>query len=112
VKSANSIGDKIFSEIAKSDFCIIFLAEHNRNFFTTKYFEYLPLQKPYLFIGPEGKVSKEIEANKMGCSWQSFMGILKMDKLHLTEFGIASEQLENNSLSARVDEIIELTNLK
>ena len=112
VKSANSIGDKIFSEIAKSDFCIIFLAEHNRNFFTTKYFEYLPLQKPYLFIGPEGKVSEEIEANKMGCSWQSFIDRLKQEKLDYTDFGIASEQLENNSLSARVDEIIGLTNLK
>ena len=112
VKSSNSIGDKIFSEIAKSDLCIIFLAEHNRNFFTTKYFEYLPLQKPYLYIGPEGKVIKEIEAKKMGCSWRRFIDLLKKDRLHLTEFGIASEQLENNSLSARVDEILKLTNLK
>ena len=112
VESSDSIGDRIFSEIALADFCIIFLAEHNRNFFTTKYFEYLPLRKPYLYIGPEGKVIKEIEAKKMGCSWQSFMDILIKDKLHLTEFGIASDQLENNSLSARVDKILALTNLK
>jgi len=112
VKSANSIGDKIFSEIANSDLCIIFLAEHNRNFFTTKYFEYLPLRKPYLYIGPEGKVIKEIEVKKLGFKWQNFIDLLKQEKLDFTEFGIASEPLENNSLSARVDEIIELTHLR
>lgn len=112
VESSNSIGEKIFTEIANADLCIIFLANHNRNFFTTKYFEYMPLQKPYLYIGPEGEVIKEIEAKKMGFAWQNFIELLKNGNLKLQEFQISERQLENNSLSARLNEILALTNLK
>jgi hypothetical protein len=72
----------------------------------------MPLQKPYLYIGPEGEVLKEIEAKKIGFTWQNFMKLLQNGNLKLQEFEISELQLENNSLSARINEILALTKLK
>ncbi len=52
-----SIGEKIFEEIASADFILILLAEHNKNYVTSKYYEFLPYNKPYLYVGPQGFVS-------------------------------------------------------
>jgi hypothetical protein len=41
-------------------------ADHNKNQFTTKFFEYLPLRKPFVYLGPEGELSKFIESNRLG----------------------------------------------
>ena len=45
---------------------LILLAEHNKDFKTTKFYEFLPFQKPYLYIGSLGEVSKIISEDKMG----------------------------------------------
>ena len=41
-----SIGKMIFNVISESDFVLILLAEHNKDFKTTKFYEFLPFQKP------------------------------------------------------------------
>ncbi len=60
------VGEKIFNEVIASDFIFIFLSEHNKNYVTSKFFEFLPYKKPYLYIGPEGFVSKKIEQEGLG----------------------------------------------
>jgi hypothetical protein len=60
------LGSEIFNKLNESDFLLIFLAEHNKDFCTTKFFEYLPLRKPYLYFGPEGNVSNTIVKNNIG----------------------------------------------
>jgi hypothetical protein len=61
-----SIGKMIFNVISESDFVLILLAEHNKDFKTTKFYEFLPFQKPYLYIGSLGQVAKNISEDEMG----------------------------------------------
>lgn len=60
------VGKDIFKILESADYVLILLAEHNKNFKTTKFFEYLPFQKPYLFIGSQGYVSESIEKEELG----------------------------------------------
>ena len=112
VKAADWIGDRIFAEIGKSDFCVIFLADHNKDFFTTKYYDFMPLHKPYLYIGPDGDIKREIEEQKLGLSWKSFVESVEMKSLNINEFKINPIELAKHSLDNRVDEIIRKTMLK
>lgn len=66
IKMQEPVGDRIFHEIAASDYVLIFLAEHNKNFVTSKFPEFLPYRKPYLYFGPEGHVSQKIVSEKLG----------------------------------------------
>jgi len=53
-------GSKVFDRIAAASALVICLADYNKDFFTTKYFDYLPAQKPILYIGPKGKVAETL----------------------------------------------------
>jgi hypothetical protein len=54
--------------LASSQGLIILLSEDNKDFHTTKFYDFLPLGKPYLYIGPKGQVLKTIEDHNLGCS--------------------------------------------
>lgn len=66
VQTSPTIGKRIFEELTSADFCIVMAAEHNKNQFTTKFFEYLPLRKPFIYFGPEGDISRFIEEHSLG----------------------------------------------
>jgi hypothetical protein len=66
VQFNSPIGDKIFNEVLSSDYIIILLSEHNKNYLTSKFFEFLPYGKPYIYIGPQGFVSEKIEKEQLG----------------------------------------------
>jgi hypothetical protein len=66
IQISPTIGKGIFDELVGADFCIMMAADHNKNQFTTKFFEYLPLRKPFVYLGPEGELSKFIESNRLG----------------------------------------------
>jgi hypothetical protein len=51
---------------------IILLSEDNKDFHTTKFYDFLPLGKPYFYIGPKGKVLQTIEDNHLGCSLEQY----------------------------------------
>jgi hypothetical protein len=61
-----TIGKQIFDELRNADFCLIMAADHNKNQLTTKFFEYLPLRKPIVYIGPVGDISRFLESNYLG----------------------------------------------
>ena len=61
-----SIGKEIFKIISEADYVLILLADHNKDFKTTKFYEFLPFQKPYLYIGSLGEVAKNIGDDEMG----------------------------------------------
>ena len=61
-----SIGKKIFEKIKEADACLILLASHNKNFRTTKFFENLPFQKPYLVMGDHGFIADFVAQNQLG----------------------------------------------
>lgn len=60
------IGEKIFEEVLMADYILILLSEHNKNYLTSKFFEFLPYKKPYLYVGPEGYVSNKIITDGLG----------------------------------------------
>lgn len=60
------IGDTIFNIVRESDLFIILLSDHNKDFKTTKFYEFLPYKVPYLLVGPKGHVSESIEKEELG----------------------------------------------
>jgi hypothetical protein len=106
VRISDSIGKKIENRIAQAHWCIILLADHNKDFFTTKYFEYQTLGTPYLYLGAKGEVLQTIESEKRGTTWDNFFqSLLKNDPLNSLTF--IQEADEKNSISFRVKEILE-----
>lgn len=61
-----SVGDNFFKVVKEADFLLVLLANHNKDFKTTKYYEYMPINKPYIYIGPEGFVSDSIKNDQIG----------------------------------------------
>ncbi len=72
------IGNKIFKEIANAHYVIILLSEHNKNYLTSKFFEYLPYRKPYFYIGPEGHVSNTILTEELGVIAESINNLSEL----------------------------------
>lgn len=60
------VGEKFFNIISSYDMVVILLADHNKDFKTTKFFEFLPYKIPYLYVGPFGFVSKSIVEDELG----------------------------------------------
>ena len=106
VRISDSIGKKIEDRITQANWCIILLADHNKDFFTTKYFEYQTLGTPYLYMGAKGEVLSTIEIENRGTSWDNlFQSLLRNDPLTGKEFNQVAN--ESNSLSCRVNEMLE-----
>lgn len=66
VQFKDTIGKAFFKELNSADAAFIFLAKHNSNFLTTKFFEYIPFRKPLFFLGAKGYVATFIEDNVLG----------------------------------------------
>jgi hypothetical protein len=106
VRISDSIGKKIEDRITQAHWCIILLADHNKDFFTTKYFEYQTLGTPYLYLGAKGEVLQTIENENRGTTWSNFFqSLLKNEPLDSQSF--IQEADKNNSLSFRVNEMLE-----
>lgn len=60
------VGNEIMSKISEGNICLIFLAEHNKDFRTTKFLEYSVLRRPFIVIGNKGYVAEFVEQNKLG----------------------------------------------
>lgn len=60
------IGKKLFERISGASACFLFLAYHNRNYKTTKFFELMPFKKPLIYMGDEGEVANYIEQEELG----------------------------------------------
>lgn len=66
------IGNRLFERLAKATYAVIFLSHHNKDFKTTKYFEFLPFGKPLVYIGPEGAVAQGIQRENLGIALKDF----------------------------------------
>lgn len=99
VSFLDPIGKKWFSEILKSDAIIVFLAEYNKNFLTTKIVECLALKKPILLLGPEGEASKYIEESGIGKRIESLEGFFsKLERNQETEVSKFSLEYQSTQL--------------
>ncbi len=87
VKFYPPVGEKIFQEVAASDFVMILLSSHNKNYVTSKFYEFLPYEKPYVYLGPKGHVSDKIQREGLGlCLFE------KEDLLTVVEKGVRQYQ--------------------
>jgi len=101
IKFHKPIGDEIFNKIREYDLLIILLADHNKDFKTTKYFEFMPYRVPYLFVGPKGYVSESIEKEKIGIVLREESDLIKAynDRLKNTE-SVKLSNIDDFSLNA------------
>lgn len=65
------IGKEIFCKVMEADFVLIFGTEFSKNFRTTKFYEYLPFQKPYFYIGPKGDTYHFIQKHQLGLCFEN-----------------------------------------
>jgi hypothetical protein len=65
------IGSKLFTEIDRSSAAIIALSEHNKDFKTTKFYEFLSRKKPIFYLGPKGDVAQFLERKNLGSAVQT-----------------------------------------
>lgn len=84
------IGKAFMEELAKSSGAFIFLADHNKDFLTTKFFELIPFRKPIFFVGAQGHASEFIRENKLGKVIDSY------DSLHSALSGLQAGTLDFN----------------
>lgn len=68
-----SVGKEIEQIIFDADYCLLVPAEHNKDFLTTKYFEFQKLKTPYLVAGASGKVTQTVINENRGTSWKAFV---------------------------------------
>lgn len=87
-----SVGKLIFSEMSAADAILIILPQNKRNDRTTKFFENLPIRKPFLVVSEAGEVTKFVLDNKLGFILDSEEG-----NLETTLQQIASDTYEFNA---------------
>ncbi len=61
---SQDIGGEVYAKLAQAEGLILCLADYNKDYFTTKYYDYLPSGKPILYIGPLGKVAISLSHEK------------------------------------------------
>ncbi|MEO0404711.1 MAG: hypothetical protein AAF193_07560, partial [Bacteroidota bacterium] len=66
VMIGKNIGEKLFHEINASSASMILLADHNKDFQTTKFWEFVSRRKPICYIGPAGLSQSVLENNNWG----------------------------------------------
>jgi len=84
------VGKDIFNLINQSTACIILQSRNNKNFRTTKFFEFIAFRKPYIVMGEKGFVSDFVEQNKLG--------VFISNENFYTQFVDTLEKLAENKL--------------
>ncbi|MFT4778436.1 MAG: hypothetical protein ACI80P_000409 [Flavobacteriales bacterium] len=108
VEFSQPIGKDFFKQLNEASAAIVMLASHNKNYLTTKFFEYLPFRKPLLFLGVTGYTSEFIEENKLGLILTSDGRDLEENLLSLTHPWATENpfQIDEFSLNKRIYELM------
>lgn len=105
VTSHAPIGKGFMKELSQSSAALIFLAEHNKDFLTTKFFELIPFGKPLLFVGAEGYASKFITEKGLGRVINSFDSLVQvLEELESGELELNSDYNFSNHELAHIGE--------
>lgn len=105
VRFSGQVGDKIFDEVQSADLVLILLSEHNKNYTTSKFFEFMPYRKPYLYVGPEGFVSEKIERERLGFCIrkpEDLAGILAACKNNAAFAGLSIEKYTFDAVTSNL----------
>ncbi len=104
------IGKDFFTKLNQADAALVMLAPHNKNYLTTKFFEYLPFRKPLLFLGSKGYTSEFIAENDLGEILEDECTNLEQALLNITsnQEKISAFQIDGFSLNKRIHELMSL----
>lgn len=101
---------KSFYEIAsQAHALLILLPEHKKHEFTTKFYDFLPLHKPYLVATNGGAVAEFVEQQEMGYVWELQGRYPWYEQLQQKSFNFSPHtDIQRYSLSAATDQLITL----
>lgn len=91
-------GAGIFEKMSHVEGLILMLSDYNKDFFTTKFYDYLPLQKPIVYFGPNGKVKQYLKTHG-----EQLTAYLPFEVYSLKGYDISQDEL-----SFRVEQILNL----
>jgi hypothetical protein len=106
VKFEKPIGKLIFEKMLAADACLLFYADYFKDAKITKFVEYLPYRKPYLYFGPRGNVLTFIEENKLGMSIEGYRDVERA-LLGASDFNAEFDYSEF-SLSGQTEKLLQL----
>ena len=66
-----SAGKSFYTIARKADALLILLPKHKNHEFTTKFYDYMPLRKPYIVASQGGLVADFVVEHQMGYIWKS-----------------------------------------
>lgn len=103
-----SVGRRLGRELLNSHGALIMLSEHTKDFFTTKFYDAIPFQIPYVYLGPDGKVSKYIESNSIGIVLRDLSDLEHLLQIlpKWTNEKSFNSHLNRNSLETRTNELL------
>ncbi|MFN5621305.1 MAG: hypothetical protein ACK478_08375 [Flavobacteriales bacterium] len=101
---------KSFYSIAKAaDALLILLPKHKSHEFTTKFYDYMPLGKPYIIASQGGIVADFIVGNQMGYLWKSGLHYPWYENLLADSFNFQpSYDISAHSLTAAAKQLTSL----
>jgi hypothetical protein len=91
-------GSQVFEKVKNCFGLILMLSDYNKDFFTTKFFDYLPFEKPIAYFGPDGKVSAFLKQH----------GTLLTDYEPFEVYSLKGFDISRDELSFRVEQILNL----
>jgi hypothetical protein len=87
------IGKTIVQKNQEANALLLLLTQGKRDDLTTKFYEYLPLQKPMIGLGIEGGVTRFIVDNNLGIHWSEKRGF---DQFYQDLNNLSSGALRSN----------------
>lgn len=104
-----SAGKSFYNIAYSADALLIFLPKHKSHEFTTKFFDYMPLRKPYLVASQGGIVADFVVKNEMGYIWKLDNHYPWYDKLQANNFNFEpSGDISAFSLTATTQKLTTL----
>jgi glycosyltransferase involved in cell wall biosynthesis len=94
----DEIGSQIFPWIRAAKGLVVALSAYNQDFFTTKFYDYLPWEKPLVYFGPQGKVHEFLNRQGTHLQWLQKANVFLLNRSDFMADG----------LSFRVEQILNL----
>ncbi|MDP4952140.1 MAG: hypothetical protein NWQ53_00725, partial [Flavobacteriales bacterium] len=90
-----AIGKELFHRIDESSAAMILLSEHNQDFKTTKFYEFLSRKKPIMYLGPKGEVAQFLEQHNLGINIERAADLINlMDNKAWSDYDLSQHELD------------------
>lgn len=104
----DAINENFYEVLNSYDTFLLIYGEHNKDFKTTKFYEYLPYLKPLIYIGPEGAISNFILFENLGFYLVNIEKELELIVDKIKSFKLRNQNLDIYSYKKRTNDLIDL----